>query len=69
MTFDDASLAFRPVPLDVFDVRFGGSQFAPVTGDGRIGLGQEGSQVDLRDQVTLDLQDQSLEFAALCHGH
>ena len=39
------------------DSSFDPSQFLPVVGDDLVGSGQEGSQLRLRRQVTLDLQD------------
>ena len=48
---------------------FDGSQVLPVTGDGDAGCGQQGSQARLSQQVTLDLQNQPLEFGAIWGGH
>jgi hypothetical protein len=45
------------------------SEFLSVIGDGFVGNGQQGSQLRLRHQITLGLQDKPLEFGELGSGH
>jgi hypothetical protein len=62
----------RPHPIDraiALETSFDFSQFPAVIRDGCPGGSQQRSEVRLRQQVALDLQDQPRELGAIGTGH
>lgn len=51
------------------DLSLDPSQFRSVVGDDVVGDGQQGSQLRLGRQITLDLQDEPLKCGELGSGH
>jgi hypothetical protein len=68
--------AGSPVPRAIarlvpraFDPRFDRSQFLPILSDRLVRGSQQGFQLRLRHQVSLDLEEQSLKLDAMGSGH
>ena len=59
----------RDRSLNALDASLDAARFFPVTTHGRPSSRQQRSQVRLRGQVALDLQNQPLEFGAIGSGH
>jgi hypothetical protein len=55
---------FSSLPHTSFEI----SQVTPASGECRVSVGQQDSQMPLRQQVAFDLQDQSSEYRGIRHA-